>query len=345
MSRLAGGPGGRAARGVRAGVLAPADVHVARRLGALTGETDERVLLAAALTVRGTRHGSVVLDLATAADTITPDVEEDDPDSGPVELPWPEPVAWAAACAASPLVTGAADGPPLQMVDTLAVARPVLAAGGAGRRRPAQAARRPAGRPRRGRAAGRPGRTVRGRRRPARGRRPRRAVAVSASSPAGRAPARPPRSRSSSPCCCRRLGPELRIALAAPTGKAAARLEEAVHAAAGRLSEADRAAPRGAVRVHAAPAARLAARRVEPVPARSHNHLPYDVVIVDESSMVSLTLMARLLEALAPGTRLVLVGDPDQLASVEAGAVLGDLVDSAPLPRLGRPAARPGATG
>ena len=57
------------------------------------------------------------------------------------------------------------------------------------------------------------------------------------------------------------------------------------------------------------------------------NRLPFDVVIVDECSMVSLTLMARLLEALAPATRLVLVGDPDQLASVEAGAVLGDLVD------------------
>jgi exodeoxyribonuclease V alpha subunit len=54
--------------------------------------------------------------------------------------------------------------------------------------------------------------------------------------------------------------------------------------------------------------------------------LPYDVVVVDEASMVSLTLMARLVEALRDDARLVLVGDPDQLASVEAGAVLGDLV-------------------
>jgi exodeoxyribonuclease V alpha subunit len=58
------------------------------------------------------------------------------------------------------------------------------------------------------------------------------------------------------------------------------------------------------------------------------NRLPYEVVVVDESSMVSLTMMARLLEALRPTTRLVLVGDPDQLASVEAGAVLGDVVQS-----------------
>jgi len=57
------------------------------------------------------------------------------------------------------------------------------------------------------------------------------------------------------------------------------------------------------------------------------NRLPHDVVIVDETSMVSLTMMARLLEAVRPDARLILVGDPDQLASVEAGAVLADLVD------------------
>jgi exodeoxyribonuclease V alpha subunit len=57
------------------------------------------------------------------------------------------------------------------------------------------------------------------------------------------------------------------------------------------------------------------------------NRLPHDVIVVDETSMVSLTMMARLLEAVRPESRLLLVGDPDQLASVEAGAVLADLVD------------------
>ncbi len=57
------------------------------------------------------------------------------------------------------------------------------------------------------------------------------------------------------------------------------------------------------------------------------NRLPHDVVVVDETSMVSLTMMARLLEAVRPEARLLLVGDPDQLASVDAGAVLADLVD------------------
>ena len=51
------------------------------------------------------------------------------------------------------------------------------------------------------------------------------------------------------------------------------------------------------------------------------------MIVVDETSMVSLTMMARLLEAVRPDARLILVGDPDQLASVEAGAVLADLVD------------------
>jgi len=56
------------------------------------------------------------------------------------------------------------------------------------------------------------------------------------------------------------------------------------------------------------------------------NRLPHDVVIVDETSMVSLSLMGRLLEAIRPDARLILVGNPGQLTSVEAGAVLGDIV-------------------
>jgi exodeoxyribonuclease V alpha subunit len=66
------------------------------------------------------------------------------------------------------------------------------------------------------------------------------------------------------------------------------------------------------------------------------NPLPHDVVVVDEASMVSVTLMARLLAALRPDARLVLIGDPNQLAPVEAGAVLADIVEApaTPLPGL-----------
>ncbi|HEX6921892.1 MAG TPA: exodeoxyribonuclease V subunit alpha, partial [Actinomycetes bacterium] len=123
--------------------------------------------------------------------------------------------------------------------------------------------------------------------------------------------------------------PQWRIALAAPTGKAAARLEEAVRSSASKLPVADRE------RLGELPATtlhRLLGWRPESRSRFRHdrtNRLPVEVVVVDEASMVSLTLMARLLEALRPATRLVLVGDPDQLASVEAGAVLGDLVDAA----------------
>ena len=120
--------------------------------------------------------------------------------------------------------------------------------------------------------------------------------------------------------------PDWRIALAAPTGKAAARLEEAVRSSTAALSEADRLllGELPATTLH-----RLLGWRPDARSRFRHdraNRLPFEIVVVDESSMVSLTMMARLLEALRPSTRLVLVGDPDQLASVEAGAVLGDLV-------------------
>jgi exodeoxyribonuclease V alpha subunit len=120
--------------------------------------------------------------------------------------------------------------------------------------------------------------------------------------------------------------PPLRVALAAPTGKAAARLQTAVQTEARSFTEVDR---------HQLPSltASTLHRLLGWVPGggtrfrhNRDNRLPFDVVVVDETSMVSLTMMARLLEALSPDTRLILVGDPDQLASVEAGAVLADLV-------------------
>ena len=122
-------------------------------------------------------------------------------------------------------------------------------------------------------------------------------------------------------------GRRLRIALAAPTGKAAARLQEAVQLEVGKLAPSDQEALAG---LHATTLHRLLGSRPDTSARFRHhrgNRLPHDVIVVDETSMVSLTMMARLLEAVRPETRLVLVGDPDQLASVEAGAVLADLVD------------------
>lgn len=121
--------------------------------------------------------------------------------------------------------------------------------------------------------------------------------------------------------------PTPRIALAAPTGKAAARLQEAVQEQVDRLGPTDRGRLTG---LQATTLHRLLGSRPDTSSRFRHhrgNRLPHDVIVVDETSMVSLTMMARLLEAVRPDTRLLLVGDPDQLASVEAGAVLADLVD------------------
>ena len=120
-------------------------------------------------------------------------------------------------------------------------------------------------------------------------------------------------------------GSTLRIGLAAPTGKAAARLQEAVRrAGAGLALPPDLAAalPAEAATIH-----RLLGVRRDSHRFRRHrgNPLPLDLLVVDEASMVDLALMAKLLDALPPGARLVLLGDKDQLASVEAGAVLGDI--------------------
>lgn len=119
----------------------------------------------------------------------------------------------------------------------------------------------------------------------------------------------------------------MRIALAAPTGKAAARLQEAVQSEVDKLDAVDRQRVTG---LRATTLHRLLGPRPDTSSRfRQHrgNRLPHDVIVVDETSMVSLTMMARLLEAVRPQSRLLLVGDPDQLASVEAGAVLADLVD------------------
>jgi exodeoxyribonuclease V alpha subunit len=122
-------------------------------------------------------------------------------------------------------------------------------------------------------------------------------------------------------------GSRLRIALAAPTGKAAARLQEAVQLEIDKLELVDQRRLSG---LQATTMHRLLGSRPDNSSRFRHhrgNRLPHDVVVVDETSMVSLTMMARLLEAVRPQSRLLLVGDPDQLASVDAGAVLADLVD------------------
>lgn len=123
-------------------------------------------------------------------------------------------------------------------------------------------------------------------------------------------------------------GRELRIALAAPTGKGAARMEESILLSLEKIDlipALKEAFPRQAATVHRLLGASRGRARF-----RYHegNPLPFDVVIVDEASMVDLPLLSRLVRALEADARLILLGDKDQLASVEAGAVLGDICDT-----------------
>ena len=313
-----------------AGVLAAADVHVATTLGRLCGESTDDVLLAAALAVRAVREGSVCLDLAEAHRSAG-DVD----DRTVLEtLSWPQPTEWLAGCADSPLIAVGTDGPdnrPLRLVDGLLYLdrywreeQLVVA------ELDARTSREPP--------------TVDAERL---------SVALDRIFPS---PAPDLQRLAVAACVTGRLtiiagGPGTgktttvarllavltetldappRVALAAPTGKAAARMHEAVSEEFGRLAG-------EGLDVPPAPPASTLHRLLGWRPDshsrfrfNRHNHLPYDVVVVDETSMVSLTLMSRLLEAMRPEAQLVLVGDPDQLASVEAGAVLGDLVRRQP---------------
>jgi len=120
----------------------------------------------------------------------------------------------------------------------------------------------------------------------------------------------------------------LRIALAAPTGKAAARLKEAIKVTKRNLNCSEKikeAIPEEASTIH---------RMLGSIPNspyfqyNTENPFPVDVMIVDEASMVDLALMSKLVQALPLQSKLILVGDKDQLASVEAGAMLGDICDT-----------------
>ncbi len=128
------------------------------------------------------------------------------------------------------------------------------------------------------------------------------------------------------------LAPE-DIALAAPTGKAAQRITESLHGTLERLEapNVDDLRLLGAL-----PEAQTLHRLLSFLPSRQsfrhhrNNPLPHRLVVVDESSMIGLELMDGLLQALGPDTRLVLLGDAEQLPSVEPGAVFRDMVSALP---------------
>ena len=324
-----------------AGVLAAADVHVGRRLAELAGEGDPAVALAAAFAVRAPRLGHVFTDLGTVRETATSELEE------PVDLaalPWPEPRAWREAVAASSLTAvGESESEgggerPLRLVG----ARLYLdrywgeEVGVAGDLRALMEAPSPPLAPEALEAgvarlfgedpAGAQARAARAG--------VERRFAVVAGGPG----------TGKTTTVARLLAlvleqggdPPPLVALAAPTGKAAARLEEAVHEEAQRIEVAP-AVRDALLGLEASTLHRLLGRRpgsASRFAHHRHNRLPHDVVVVDETSMVSLSMMARLVEAVREDARLVLVGDPGQLTSIEAGAVLGDIVGPATAPGI-----------
>lgn len=308
-----------------AGVLSAADVHVAARLAELAGEPDEQVRLAVALTVRGIREGSVCVDLT--------EVHRIDP-----VLAWPDPVAWTTKVKASVLV---GPGRPLRWdlellyldrywrqedqvrADLLARETqlpPSIDADLLHSSLDRLFSERDSGQRLAAEVAARRWTTVLG---------------------GGPGTGKTTTVARLLAVLHEQHGPGLRVALAAPTGKAAARLQQAVQTVTAEFDQQDR---ERLGTLTASTLHRLLGFRPGEGTRFKHdrdNRLPHDVVVIDETSMLSLTLMARLLEAVRPDARLVLVGDPDQLASVEAGAVLADLVAGLTARSLPQPQPQP----
>ncbi|MCC2593109.1 exodeoxyribonuclease V subunit alpha [Tessaracoccus sp. OS52] len=308
------------------GMLRPVDFHLARRMAQLSRETDERVELAMALATRELRLGSVCLDI-TSAHTLLPDTGDDGTQVGGADSPappldWPEPSEWLELLRNSPAVAGA-DGPdrPFRLVGALfyldrfwaeertveacLLSRSSLSAMPVPREGLERALETDP---------------------PLAPTDPQRVAVEAALTNATTVITGGPGTGKTTTVARILRGlqdsehPPL-VALAAPTGKAATRLETSVRDALGDA---------GGLRVRSSTLHKL----LDIVPGRERrtfgpeNPLPHDVVIVDETSMVSLTMMSWLLEAVPESTRLVLIGDPDQLESVEVGAVLADIAGS-----------------
>jgi exodeoxyribonuclease V alpha subunit len=320
----------------RAGILDSADVHIAHRLAQLAGVEGDAVALGVAFAARAPRLGHVCVDLRTIRQTASRDIDlATDLDA----LPWPDPEVWLEALNQSPL---AGQGSPLWLsgsnlylnrlwLDERQVATELLAraerdvvhidmallrAGLATLFRevdpktedpdhlqPLAAAAAVLQR-----------------------------VSVIAGGPGTGKTTTVARLLAllHQQALAQGVAPPL-IALAAPTGKAALRLEEAVRDEALRL-DLDAGTEERLLELRGMTLHRLLGRAGGNRTRFRHNAtnpLRHDVVVVDETSMVALSMMARLLEALRPDARLIIVGDHEQLASVEAGAVLGDIVGPA----------------
>ncbi len=336
----------------RAGILGDDAIQVAAYLERTAPGTPTNVLLAAALCVRGLAHGHICVEIASVPRTTADDRET--ANAAPPD--WPDPKVWAedlqdsdlvavvdptdALISDSTLDTGIAplvfDGTRVylerywryerQVGDSLLAGTgssdPPSASAAGNRRVPEELLDRYLGpvTDEQGNAnlARRAGSLINDRR-----------VTVLAGGPGTGKTHTIARLLAASLHASGNIDRPLQVALAAPTGKAAARMAEAIGHAVEQLDLPDDVAEQ-LRNVETSTIHRLLGYRDGITFRADHNHpLSHDLVVIDETSMVALPLMARLLDALRADTRLILVGDPFQLESVEAGSVLADLVGPA----------------
>ncbi len=344
---------------VGSGVFGPFEVHLAATMARLVPGTSDDGILALALAARAPRHGHVYAELHHAADHIA---GSDDRVEGVRGLPWPEADEWVRALTDSPLVS-VPGGRPADRV------RPLVLEGGRVylqrfwhyelavadelRRRAGRDPAAPDGagsdpvalrldavldllfgpddgpEPDLQRGAARKALTS--------------GISVIAGGPGTGKTHTVARILAGAHLVAAADGLRLDVALAAPTGKAGIRIGDAVRGEVPALEGSGAVSPELAAQLMATEPITVD-RLLGWLPGARFRHdarnpLPHHLVIIDETSMVSLPMMAKLLDAMRPDARLVLVGDPHQLASIEAGTVMDDVVGPAEDP--GRAAGGP----
>lgn len=308
---------------VDAGVLTDATVRLARHLGWMYAEADDLVIAAAACTIAAGSSGSICFDPAHPSLLLATD-------DATASIPWPAPQPWLEALCASPMVAVDVDDHtrPMMVVNDVVyltrhwneqekIARWLIDR--VSLRRPDQVGSAPSSAARvvdevdddHTRAL-RCATTM--------------LVCVIAGGPGtGKTTIV---SEILDALSANRTEP-LRVILSSPTGRAASHLDQAVSH---RLTTQPHGVDPPPIRVTTGTLHRILG--LKPRGGAQYDRrrpLPADIVVVDEASMLSLHLMAALLDAIGPHTRLILVGDPDQLASVDAGAVLADVVAAQPV--------------
>jgi len=320
------------------GLLTRLDIHFARAMARIGAEARDEVLLAAALTSQQVASGHICLDLARLV--ATPALHDEEGQLV-AEHPWPALAPWLEALRSSPLVGASAADTPLvldaagrlylrryweheaQLAQTLrARAQQVEAPLDAAWLRAALDRLFPGN-------GGRDGSEPDWQRIAALLAVQRRLCVISGGPGTGKTFTVVKILALLLEAAMQTGGRLPRITLVAPTGKAAARLAESIRKAKSTLActaSVRAAIPENAATIHRC----LGSVAGSSTNFRHHagNPLVTDVVLVDEASMVDLALMSRLVAAVPPGAPLILLGDQDQLASVEAGAVLGDICNA-----------------